>query len=63
MEIEDGANIKSSVIDEENYKYGDEVYMRFEEKYIVALRKQEWKRRGLYLKLYLLYLYQYILLY
>ena len=39
MEIEDGANIKSSVIDEENYKYGDEVYMRFEEKYIVALRK------------------------
>lgn len=39
MKIDDEHSIKSSVTDEENYDYGDEVYIKFVEKYIVALRK------------------------
>lgn len=39
IKINEDISIKSSVIDEENYHYGDEVYIKFEEKYIVALRK------------------------
>ena len=39
VELPNGQSLKSSVTDEERYKYGDKVYIKFEEKYIVALRK------------------------
>ena len=39
IELPNGISLKSSVTDEEKYKCGDEVYIKFEEKYIVALRK------------------------
>ena len=39
IKLDNGISLKSSVTDEERYKCGDEVYIKFEEKYIVALRK------------------------
>ena len=39
IDLDENTSVKSSVIDEEKYKYGDTVYIKFEEKYIVALRK------------------------
>lgn len=39
IDIDEETSVKSSIIDEEKYKYGDTVYFKFEEKYIVALRK------------------------
>ena len=39
IDFNNGYSLKSSVTDEEKYKYGDNVYIKFEEKYIVALRK------------------------
>ena len=39
VDLDEDTSVKSSVIDEEKYKYGDTVYIKFEEKYIVALRK------------------------
>ena len=39
IDLDEETFVKASVIDEEKYKYGDTVYFKFEEKYIVALRK------------------------
>ena len=39
IDLDENTSIKASVIDEEKYKYGDNAYIKFEEKYIVALRK------------------------
>ena len=39
IDLDPETSVKSSIIDEEKYKYGDTVYIKFEEKYIVALRK------------------------
>ena len=39
IEVDDKQSLKTSVTDEERYKTGDSVYIKFEEKYIVALRK------------------------
>ena len=39
ININDEFELKSSITDEEKYKYGDTVYLKFESKYIVALRK------------------------
>ena len=38
IDEQSGVSLKTSVTDEEKYKVGDTVYMKFEEKYIVALR-------------------------
>ena len=39
IEIPGEFNIKSSITEEEKFKYGDDVYIKFDEKYIVSLRK------------------------
>ena len=39
LDLDGEHSLKTSVTDEEKYKCGDEVYIKFEEKYIVALRK------------------------
>ncbi len=39
IKIDDNNSLKSSVTDEERYSVGKNVYIKFEEKYIVALRK------------------------
>ena len=39
IKIDENNSLKTSVTDEERYKTGDKVYIKFEEKYIVALRK------------------------
>ena len=39
IKVTEDISLKASVTDEERYKSGDEVYIKFEEKYIVALRK------------------------
>ena len=39
VDLPNGMSLKSSVTEEEKFKYGDKVYIKFEEKYIVALRK------------------------
>ena len=38
IDFKNGYSLKSSVTDEEKYKYGDNVYIKFEEKYIVAIK-------------------------
>ena len=39
IDIPGDVNIKASITEEEKFKYGDEVYIKFDEKYIVSLRK------------------------
>ena len=39
MTIATVKDIKASIVDEEKFTYGEEVYIKFDEKRVVALRK------------------------